>query len=121
METAPAKPVPSDKAPVAPEPGTLREVKPSFPDFQLVAEEGADGEALLVAVHPVQQREMVEIEVEIADRQKEIERCQRETELAWRMTRQREELYPSHADDSIGSGLGQCDQLLADLGHASSL
>lgn len=119
MKTGPTGPLaPPDGAPVTPEPGTNKE---TGPDFWLVATEGADGETFLAAVHPVQQREMVQIEAELADHQKEIERRQRETELAWRMTRQREELYPSHADDPVGSGFGQCDQLLADLGHASSL
>jgi hypothetical protein len=72
-------------------------------------------------VELVRQREMLQIEAEVAEQQEEIDRRQRQTDLCWRAAWQREELYPSYAYNSPVSGPGRCDQLLADLGHASSL
>jgi|YNPNPStandDraft_1061719.scaffolds.fasta_scaffold37603_2 hypothetical protein len=122
-KTSPAVlPAPHDTAPVAPEPSTKDERPlPSLPDFWIATTRGADSGLGMADVELVRQREMLQIEAEVAEQQEEIDRRQRQTDLCWRAAWQREELYPSYAYNSPVSGPGRCDQLLADLGHASSL
>lgn len=109
-------------APGVPPPGGKEGRSLPFPsDFWTAAIQGADGDAAVAAPELVQQRKMLEIEAEIAGQQEEIERRQRQTILCWRADRQREELYPSYAYDPPDADSGRCDQLLVDLGYASSL